>query len=148
MGQMSPDQWQDAETAEVEHIPATTSPPTPLRLWLERIGIGLVAVFSLATPLLFGLLFYLAVTDGLVINANDPLHEIRLWMVQERRGATGLGLTIATPREGPAGAQCANTSDTFLKWDGRLRVERGNDYCRCYENRGGQLVELTRITCP
>ena len=156
MGKMTTEQWQEegegqgeAESA-VESEPQATSPgrhPAPLRLWLERIGIGLIAVISLMVPLLVGLLFYLAVTDGLVINANDPFHEIRLWMVQERRGATGLGLTITTPRGSAGAAQCAFTSATFLKWDGGLRVERASDYCRCYVNKGGQLVERAGDAC-
>jgi hypothetical protein len=135
-------------SAEGEPAPPTASLPSPIQLWLERIGIGLVAAISLLVPLVIGLLFYLAVTDGLVISADDPLHEVRLWMVQERRGATGLGLTITSPiASKDAAVQCARTDVTFLKWDGSLRVERDADYCRCYERKDGQLVETGTATC-
>ena len=140
---------------------ARDGPPTPgvtqkpissVRLWLERIGIALVAVVSLLIPIVIGLLFYLAVTDGLAINSGDPLHEMRLWMVQERKGATGLGLTITSPRASSAAnsagdAVCAHTSVTFLKWDRSLRLENEAGYCLCYENRDNKLVETDKATC-
>jgi hypothetical protein len=137
---------------ELDTPPAAKASPSPARLWLERAAIGLIAAISLLVPLVIGLLYYLAVTDGLVINANDPLHEVRLWMVQERRGATGLGLTVTTPfnnqetAKNPA-IQCANTDVTFLKWDRRLRIERDANYCRCFERHGDQLVDTSAVTC-
>jgi hypothetical protein len=135
-------------TGDENPSPPSSGPKSPFRLWLERIGIALVAAISLLAPLLIGLLFYLALTDGLVINAGDPLHEARLWMVQERKGATGLGLTIASPQASNRDdIACAHTSVTFLKWDGSIRLESEAGYCRCYETRAGQLRDAEQIAC-
>ena len=143
---MSNDLW---SVDEDQPLPsASPTSPSPVRLWLERIGIGMVATVSLLVPLIIGLLFYLALTDGLVINANDPLREIRLWMVQERRGATGLGLTITSPSASQdATLQCARTDVTFLKWDRGLSIESDADYCRCFERKDGRLVDIATATC-
>lgn len=141
----------NAEQLSTENeIPSSppSKPPSPTRLWLERAGIALVAMISILIPLLIGLLYYLAVTDGLVINAGNPLRETRLWMVRERKGATGLGLTMTSPQTSRvAGATCAHTSVTFLKWDGSLRLESEAGYCRCYETRDGQLADTEQATC-
>jgi hypothetical protein len=140
---MQNDDWQASDISQQPdaHPPSGAHSRGPLRLWLERIGVGLIAAISLLLPVLVGLLFYLAVTDGLVINANDPLHEARLWMVQERRGATGIGLTVSSPAQSNGSTQCAYTRVAFLKWERGLRLERNADYCRCYETRAGQWVE-------
>jgi hypothetical protein len=128
--------------------PPSPRPISPVRQWLERIGIGLIAIISLLIPLVIGLLYYLALTDGIVINANDPLHETRLWMVHERKGATGLGLTITSPQSSSsAQATCAHTAVTFLKWDGALRIESEAGYCRCYAAQNGQWIEAPNGTC-
>jgi hypothetical protein len=128
--------------------PPPSKHPSPTRLWLERFCIALVATISILVPLVIGLLYYLAVTDGLVINAGNPLRETRLWMVRERKGATGLGLTISSPQtSNAASATCAHTSVTFLKWDGALRIESDAGYCRCYETKDGQLMDTDQATC-
>lgn len=62
-----------------------------VRLWLERIGVGVVAFLSLTAPFVFGFVHYLGVTDGLEINVGDPLRESRVWMIHERRGPVGIG---------------------------------------------------------
>ena len=134
-----------------ENSPSLDAPQktnSPFHLAFERIGIALIAIISLLIPLIIGLLFYLAVTDGLVINDGDPLHEVRLWMVQERKGATGLGLTITSPRSSSASdTVCAHTSVTFLRWDRSLRIENEDGYCRCYANRNGQFTDASSATC-
>ncbi len=76
------------------------------RLWAERIGIGLFVAAALMAPLLVGLAYYLVLSDGLTLNGDDPLREARLWIIQERRGFTGLALSVAAPvdtvrRRGP-----------------------------------------------
>ena len=120
---------------------------TPVRIWLERIAIGLVAVISLIIPLVIGLLFYLALTDSIVINTGDPVHEMRLWMIRETRGATGLGLSISTPTNSKADTQCAQTHVTFLKWDRSMRIETADVFCRCYTRQGNQYIDVG-VTCP
>ncbi len=128
--------------------PPPPKPSSPTRMWLERFGIALVATISILIPLVIGLLYYLAVTDGLVINAGNPLRETRLWMVRERKGATGLGLTMTSPQASSvASATCAHTSVTFLRWDGSLRIEPEAGYCRCYETTAGQLIDTDQATC-
>jgi hypothetical protein len=88
------------------------------------------------------------VTDGLVINAGDRLHESRLWMVHERKGVTGLGLTLTSPQSSSdASAACAYTSVTFVRWDGPLRIESASGYCQCYQVNNGLLTDAGRATC-
>ncbi len=142
---MSSDPWPDESQAESPH--PINAAPSPKRVWLERFGIGIIAVISILIPLIFGVLFFLALTDGIVVNAGDPLREVRLWMIQERTGATGIGLTATTPRTGASAIQCAVTSVAFLKWDRRLRIETDASYCRCYEIKNSQLVETSSVDC-
>jgi hypothetical protein len=117
------------------------------QVWIERFVIGVVALFSLLVPLVIGVLFYLALQDSIAINADDPVQQARLWMVRERRGATGLGLSITAAAAAPAGQICARTHVTFLKWDGALRIEPDVAYCRCYTRQAGVLVEAGEH-CP
>ncbi|MCL4505460.1 MAG: hypothetical protein M1434_08270 [Chloroflexi bacterium] len=142
---MSIEQWHE-ETDEPAS-PQINTPRSGSRLLIERIAIGIVAALSLLIPLVFGLLFYLAVSDGIVVNADDPMHMVRLWMVMENPGATGLGLTVAAPAQSDNGAPCAYTSVTFLKWDKRLRLETNASYCTCYERKNNQLVENESGAC-
>ena len=117
------------------------------RIWLERISIGLVAIVSLLVPLIIGLLFYLALTDGIVVNDGDPAHEVRLWMIRESRGATGVGFSISTPAHSVPDYQCAQTRVSFLKWDRTIRIETADAYCTCYLPQGNQYKEVD-IACP
>lgn len=142
---MSSDPWTDGEPPVP--LPAAAKPSSPFRVWMERALVGLLAVIALGIPFVIGLLFYLALTDGIVINANDPLHETRLWMVQERVGATGIGLTIASPTSSAKDLVCASTSVMFLKWDRRIRIESDASYCRCYSVENRQLVENQSAAC-
>jgi hypothetical protein len=142
---MSSEHWSDEGEAAppAEHA----KPPTTFRVWLERISLGLLTVFAIGVPLVIGLMFYLALTDGIVVNANDPLQETRIWMVRERTGATGIGLTMASPTSGTNGLMCARTKVLFLKWDRRIRIESDASYCRCYSVVNGQLVENQSAAC-
>ena len=142
---MSIEQWQD-ET-DTPTSPPASAPRSRSRLVVERVAIGLVAALSLLIPIIFGLLFYLAVSDGIVVNADDPMHMARLWMVIEKPGATGLGLTVASPTQGKPDALCAYTSVVFLKWDKRLRIETNASYCTCYERQNNQWVQNETATC-
>ena len=121
--------------------------PMSVRLWLERVAVGLVAVISLLAPLVIGLLFYLGLTDSIVINAGNPVNEMRLWMIREARGATGLGLSISTPTLSKAASQCAQTHVTFLKWDRTVRFETTDVFCRCYTLQGNQYIDAG-ASCP
>ena len=115
---------------------------------LERLGITLVAVFALVVPLLIGLVFFLAVnSDGIEVNGGDPFHDARLWLVQERRGATGLGLSITSPSSANDALQCAYTAVHFLKWDRSLRLESDASYCRCFERAGAAWSEVSTGAC-
>jgi hypothetical protein len=116
------------------------------RLWLERIGIAIIAVLSLSAPFVFGLVYYLGVTDGIEINTGDPLRESRLWMIRERRGPTGIGWQYTAPINGPLpGVQCARTQLTVFNWSGSLSLDTSANYCKCYEPsaRGGLKESAT-----
>jgi hypothetical protein len=142
---MSNDNWQEPN---IELAARVDQPPlSPRRLVLERLGIGIVAFIALALPIMIGLMFYLAVSDGIDINGGDPLHGARLWMVQERRGATGLGLTITSPSDKKGTLQCAYTNVIFLKWNQSLSLETNAGYCRCYEQTGSEWTESPSGTC-
>jgi hypothetical protein len=118
------------------------------RLWLERIGIGLIAVLSLSAPFVFGFVYYLGVTDGIEFNAGDPLRESRIWMIRERRGPTGIGwqrtANIGNPQPG---VQCARTELFVLNWRGGLSLTRDAQYCRCFETDPGGAMRESAITC-
>jgi hypothetical protein len=142
---MSSDPWSDE--LRVEASRPVKAPPSTSRVWLERIGIGIIAVISILIPLIVGLLFYLVLAGDVVINANDPMHQTRLWLVQERTGVTGVGLTVTALRETTATIQCTTNSVTFLKWDRRLRIERDTTYCACYEIKNGKFLERGSVSC-
>lgn len=122
------------------------------KLWLERIGIGIVTVIALTAPFVFGLAYYLAVVEeGLSINESDPLRASRIWMVRERRGVSGLALQTTSPAAAadPAQAnQCVRTNVVFLRWDGGLRVDEQVSYCKCYRQAGNQWVEAGTMCAP
>jgi hypothetical protein len=131
--------------------PVAAAPPraiSPARLWVERLIIVGVAGAALLAPLALGFAFFLATGDGLRINAGDPLREARLWMIQEKRGATGLALSISQPAAGPPGTACARARVHFLKWDAGLRREPDAVYCQCYERRAGAWTLSTTPCQP
>lgn len=122
------------------------------KLWLERIGVGIVTVIALAAPFVFGLAYYLAVVEeGLAINDGDPLREARIWLVRERRGASGLAVQTTASAAGadPAqAAQCARTNVIFLSWTSGLRVDEQVSYCKCYRRAGNQWNETALACAP
>ncbi len=142
---MSIEPWLDDAASSAQR--PETAPHSQTRLIAERIAIGGVAVLSLLIPLVIGLLFYLAVNDEIVVNADDPLRTARLWMVMEKAGATGLGLSIAAPAQAAGSVQCAFTTVIFLKWDKPLRLETNASYCTCYERRNNQLIQTNNAVC-
>lgn len=112
------------------------------RLWLERIGIGIIAVLSLTAPFAFGFVYYLGVTDGVEISQGDPLHESRIWMQKDRRGPTGIGwLRTAPTASTQPSLQCATSQLTVLNWKGGLSLDTSASYCKCYESNDGKLQE-------
>lgn len=119
---------------------AMAQPESKLRRWAGLMGIASVTALALGLPLLFGLAFYLFLSEEIVINAGDPIREARIWTIRERRSVTGLGWSIAMP-ERPASddsgeaVQCARMRVHYLKWDGDLRFEPDSEYCRCYQRR-------------
>lgn len=118
------------------------------RLWLERIGVALIAVVSLSAPFVFGFVYYLGVTDGIEVNSGDPLRESRVWMIQERRGPTGIGWQHTTPIASPrVGVQCAHTQLTVLNWRGGLSLDTSARYCRCFEAAGNDALRESTVTC-
>lgn len=118
------------------------------RLWLERMGVAIIAILSLTAPFAFGFVYYLGVTDGIDINAGDPLRESRIWMIRERRGPTGIGWLLTAPVDSPQpGLQCARSQLTVFNWRGSLSLDTSARYCRCYEaDKRGQLTE-SALTC-
>ncbi len=142
---MNNDHWPTGSSPAVPTL--TISAPSHFKTWVERTAIAIVSAVAILVPLTIGLLLYLAITDGIVINADDPLHEKRMWLIHERTGATGIGLTLSTPRTGNATTQCAMTSVIFLQWDKRLRIESDASYCRCYEIQNGLPAESSAISC-
>jgi hypothetical protein len=118
------------------------------RLWLERIGVASIAVVALTAPFVFGLVYYLGVTDGIDINSGDPLRESRLWMVQEKRGPVGIALLLTMPiGEIQPGAQCARTQMTVLYWNRGLSLDNSARYCKCYERSAAGGLAESKVTC-
>jgi hypothetical protein len=117
------------------------------RLWLERLGIVLVAVVALGTPFVFGFVFYLAVRPaGVFFNEDDPLRVTHIWMQRERGGASGIGLQTTSTSAGAGGLQCARTRITFLRWRPALEIELGGGSCTCYQTQNGKLA-ATKAVC-
>ncbi len=121
-----------------------TQPEHGLRRWAALAGIAAVTVLALGLPLLFGLAFYLFLSEEIVINAGDPIHEARVWTIRERRSLTGLAWSISSPESSPerptngdadGAVQCARMRVRYLKWDGGLRFEPDSEYCRCYRRQ-------------
>lgn len=148
---------------QFQHIPVFSTQPvhytqralskpviSPARLWFERLGITLITLFALGTPLLFGLGFYLSVNEeGIAINAGNPLAETRLWMTREKRGITGLALQTtspAQPQAPSANAQCATTRVFILRWVDGLSTDQSAAYCKCYALTNGNFSE-SPATC-
>lgn len=127
---------------------SNTSNMSKTRLWLERIGVALIAVLSLSAPFVFGFVYYLGVTDGIEINSGDPLRESRVWMIQERRGPTGIGWQHTAPIGSPApGVQCARTQLTVLNWRGGLSLDTSAKYCRCFEAGANGAPKESTVAC-
>lgn len=117
------------------------------RLWLERLGVALFTVVALGAPFVFGFVYYLGVSDGIDINAGDPLRESRIWMQKEKRGPTGIGWLRTAPANSPQpGVQCAQSQLTMLNWSGGLSLDTSSRYCKCYEPNGTTLKE-SAIAC-
>lgn len=118
------------------------------RLWLERIGIGIVVFLSLSAPFVFGLVYYLGVTDGIEINIGDPLRESRIWMIRERRGPTGIGWQYTAPvSDARPGLQCARSQLTVLNWRGGLSLDTNAVYCKCFEQNNTGALRESPFTC-
>jgi hypothetical protein len=118
------------------------------RLWLERIGIGIIAFLSLSAPFVFGFVYYLGVTDGVEISVGDPLHESRIWMIRERRGPTGIGWLHTAPVSNPqSGLQCARSQLIVLKWGGGPLLDTSAHYCKCYETTDQGRLKESAISC-
>jgi hypothetical protein len=120
------------------------------KLWLERTGIGCVALFALGVPLLLGLIGYLAISDdGIALFADDPTREVRLWMVKEPRNI-GIALTTvsraSSTANDPANNTCIRTHFNYLKISRGVGFERTSEFCRCYENKAGKWV-MTGAAC-
>jgi len=112
------------------------------RLWLERIGVGLIAVVSLSAPFVFGVVYYLGVTDGIEFSPGDPMHESRLWMQKDRHGPTGIGWLRTAPAASTSpGLACATSQLTLLNWQGGLSLDTSTHYCKCYEGSAGSWKE-------
>lgn len=119
-----------------------------LRLWLERIGVGVIAFLSLSAPFVFGFVYYLGVTDGIDINAGDPLRESRIWMIHERRGPAGIGWLYTAPTDSPQpGVQCARSQLIVLSWSGGPLLDASAKYCRCYEPAAGNRLKESVVAC-
>jgi hypothetical protein len=118
------------------------------RLWLERLGVVLITVVALGAPFVFGFVYFLGVTDGLEINAGEPLREARVWMIWEKGRATGIGWFRNTPAgSSQAGVQCARGQLTVLNWRGRLSIDDSVNYCKCYEEDGRGGLKESAVVC-
>jgi hypothetical protein len=118
------------------------------RLWLERLGVALITVIAIGTPIALGLFSYLALTDGIDWGAGDPLHQGRLWMLRERRDMVGLGLMYQTDNSAPQpGLICSRTNYSALIWSPALTTERNSSTCQCYVSANGQLTQ-SPTPCP
>ncbi len=119
-----------------------------MRLWVERVMIGVLSFAAIATPLIMGLLTFLAFSDGITMGAGDPTREARLWMVKDNRN---FGVAYTTPVvDSPGAASPANTcvrnNFYFLRLRGGLRIEHTADYCTCYVLQAGKWIQ-SPATC-
>jgi hypothetical protein len=138
---MNDDPFSAERPATPEPVSIAAAPPeSTARTWAARIGIGALTALALGLPLLFALIFYLALSDGVTVNGGDPLHEARLWMIREASGLTGIAWSISSPQpvDEAGTAHCARARVRYLKWSGGLRFEPDSDYCQCFEFRDGQ----------
>ncbi|MCS7059806.1 MAG: hypothetical protein RMN25_01450 [Anaerolineae bacterium] len=122
---------------------------SPARKWAARAGIGCVTVLALGLPLVFGLVFYLLLSEEIVLNAGDPFRETRLWVIREGRSRSGLAWSVSSPIDNAteaARAQCVRTQVRYLKWNDGLYFEPDSVYCRCYVRQDGRWVSAAE-TC-
>jgi len=120
-----------------------------VRLWLERLGIGLIAFLSLTAPFVFGFVYYLGFSDGIEINTGDPLRESRIWMIYNKNGPSGIGWLRTAPAESPHnGVQCARSQLIILSWSGGPLLDTETRYCRCYELTADNRLKESATTCP
>jgi len=120
-----------------------------VRLWLERLGIGLIAFLSLTAPFVFGFVYYLGFSDGIEINIGDPLRESRIWMIYNQNGPSGIGWLRTAPAESPRdGVQCARSQLIILNWSGGPLLDTETRYCRCYELTADNRLKESSVTCP
>lgn len=114
------------------------------RLWLERLGIALITVIALGSPLLMGFVGYLAISDGIDWGSGDPLREGRVFMLREPRGMTGLGLVRKSSATDASGAlSCARTHYTELRWTPALALDGNANSCTCYALQEGRLRDTS-----
>lgn len=122
------------------------------RLWLERLGLVLITILALGSPLALGLFGYLALGDGIEFGGGDPLRTGRLWMIRENRRMTGIGLVTqsSTSPDDPAdaGLQCARTNFTALLWSPNWTIDRNTQTCTCYAALDGRLRDSTTPCAP
>jgi hypothetical protein len=118
------------------------------QLWLERLGVALITVVALTAPFVCGFIYFLGVSDGLEINAGEPLREARVWMIRERGNIQGIGWFRNTPVSPPQGGlQCARGQLTVLNVRGGLSIDDSVNYCKCYEDDGGGGLKESTVTC-
>lgn len=118
------------------------------RLWMERLGIALITIVALSAPFVCGFIYYLGVSDGLEINAGEPLREARIWMIWEKGNATGIGWFRNTPAGSPQqGVQCSRGQLTVLNWRGGLSLDNSVNYCKCYQEDGQGGLKETDVAC-
>jgi hypothetical protein len=118
------------------------------RLWLERLGIGLVTFLALSAPFVFGFVYYLSLSDGIEINADDPLRASRIWMIYNDNGPSGIGWLRTAPTNSPrADVQCAHSQLIVLNWGGGPLLDTQAQYCRCFERTADNRLKESSVAC-
>ncbi|MCS6773813.1 MAG: hypothetical protein RMM31_10725 [Anaerolineae bacterium] len=119
-----------------------------VRSTLLWIGTGIIAFLSLSAPFAFGFVYYLGVSDGLEINAGDPLRQSRVWMIREFEGPSGIGWMRTAPVAAPqSGVQCAQTELIVFNWRGGLSIERQVAPCKCYTPSANGKLKESALSC-
>ena len=116
------------------------------RLPLERLGLLLITIIALGAPLALGFFSYLALNDGIDLNASDSLHASRIWLVRENRRFTALAISTrsgAAATDDAPDLQCARTYFTALHWSPKISLERVAGACTCYTRVDDTLREAT-----
>ena len=111
-----------------------------MKRWLRRLLYLLIIVVWLGVMIFPSVSFLLAMKGQLTLGSS-PRNHLRLFMVQED-DTNGVGIEWTRPLLGQS--DCAQTSITYLLWDGE---GENTYYCQCYDPLTGNLLPADQQVC-